>query len=156
TGAVVLESGDEGVREVEGSAAGEYGRAEVLLLEHVDRIIARRLRLRSFPRWAQKDRALRAAQRGAAQGGLESDGALVVAGVRVALLAQLQLRPRPGGVHVTPPSPAAREVIPLAPEALQAQYGGWEIVRRRRSKASAGFTATKPERQLDTAVHVSE
>jgi len=48
------------------------------------------------------------------------------------------------------------EVIPLAAEALQAQYGGWEIVRRRRGKASAGFTATKPERQLDTALNVSE
>jgi len=34
-----------------------------LLLEHVDRIIARRLRLPSFPRWRQKHRALRAAQR---------------------------------------------------------------------------------------------
>ncbi len=54
------------------------------------------------------------------------------------------------------PSPAPSEVIPLAPEALQSQYGGWEIVRRRRTKASAGFTATKPERQLDTALNVSE
>jgi hypothetical protein len=54
------------------------------------------------------------------------------------------------------PSPAANEVIPLAPEVLQALYGGWEIVRRRRTKAGAGFTATKPERQLDTAIHVSE
>jgi len=54
------------------------------------------------------------------------------------------------------PCPAASEVIPLAPEALQSQYGGWDIVRRRRTKASAGFTATKPERQLDTALNVSE
>jgi hypothetical protein len=54
------------------------------------------------------------------------------------------------------PSPTASEVIPLAPEALQAQYGGWEIVRRRRTKAGAGFTATKPERQLDTALNVSD
>jgi len=48
------------------------------------------------------------------------------------------------------------EVIPLAAEALQAQYGGWEIVRRRRGKTRIGFTATKPERQLDTALNVSE
>ena len=75
---------------------------------------------------------------------------------RHALLAELQLRTRPGGLHVILPSPTASEVIPLAPEALQAQYGGWEIVRRRRGKASAGFTATKPERQLDTALNVSE
>jgi len=47
-------------------------------------------------------------------------------------------------------------VIPLAPEALQAQYGGWHIARRRRTKAGAGFTATKPERQVDTAVNVSD
>ena len=54
------------------------------------------------------------------------------------------------------PSPAANEVIPLGPEALQAHYGGWHITRRRRTKAGAGFTATKPERQADTAVNVSE
>ncbi|HMH81587.1 MAG TPA: hypothetical protein VK531_01845, partial [Gemmatimonadales bacterium] len=65
-------------------------------------------------------------------------------------------RTRPGGVHLILPSPSAREVIPLAPEALQAQYSGWDIVRRRRLKAGAGFTATKPERQLDTALNVSE
>jgi hypothetical protein len=59
-------------------------------------------------------------------------------------------------VHVVLPSPSASEVIPLAPEALQAQYDGWEIVRRRRAKAGGGFTATKPERQLDTALNVSE
>jgi len=75
---------------------------------------------------------------------------------RNALLAELQARTRPGGVHIVLPSPAANEVIPLAPEALQALYGGWEIVRRRRTKAGAGFTATKPERQLDTALNVSE
>src|SRR5204863_148040 len=125
----LLEIGDEAVRELEASAAGQYLLTEVLLLEHVDRIIARRLRLLSFPRWRQKHREL---------------------------LAALRARTRPGGVHVILPSPSATEVIPLAPEALQAQYGGWEIVRRRRTKAGAGFTATKPERQLDTAIHVSE
>jgi len=75
---------------------------------------------------------------------------------RHALLTELQVRTRPGGVHVVLASPTVSEVIPLAAEALQAQYGGWEIVRRRRGKASAGFTATKPERQLDTALNVSE
>src|SRR3989440_4018893 len=244
TRADLLEIGDEAVRELEESAAGQYLLTEVLLLEHVDRIIARRLRLPSFPRWRQKHRALRAAQRAPTHWGLEPDGLLVNAVRRLepgdlavvvgaaalpaalfiaardaevflvdhdlaavegaesravteqlagrfqalvvtfgswfpdvapslviidpaalaparardrhALLAELQLRTRPGGVHVILPSPAVREVIPLAPEALQSQYGGWEGVRRRRGKASAGFTATKPERQLDTALNVSE
>jgi hypothetical protein len=242
----LMEIGDEAVRELEESAAGQYLLTEVLLLEHVDRIIVRRLRLPSFPRWRQKHRALRAAQRSPTHWGLEPDGPLVTAvrrlepgdvavvlgaaalpaalfiaahdaevflldhdlasvegaesravseqlagrfqalvvtlggwfpdvapGVAVidpaalaparvrdrdALVAELQRRTRPGGVHVVLPSPAASEVIPLAPppEALQALYGGWEIVRRRRSRAGAGFTATKPERQLDTALNVSD
>ena len=59
----LLEIGDEAVHELEESAAGQYLLTEVLLLEHVDRIIARRLRLPSFPRWRQKHRALRGAQR---------------------------------------------------------------------------------------------
>jgi hypothetical protein len=240
----LLEIGDEAVRELEESAAGQYLLTEVLLLEHVDRIIARRLRLPSFPRWRQKHRALRAAQRAPTHWGLEPDGALV-AGVRRlepgdlavvigsaalpaalfiaaheaevffldhdlaviegaesravteqlagrfqalvirfggwfpdvapsvavidpaalvaarardcdALLGELKRRTRPGGVHVILPSPAASEVIPLAPEALQAHYGGWEITRRRRAKSGAGFTATKPERQVDTAMNVSD
>lgn len=240
----LLEIGDEAVRELEESAAGQYLLTEVLLLEHVDRIIARRLRLPSFPRWRQKHRALRAAQRAPTHWGLEPDGALiqgvrrlepgdlavvlgaaalpaalfiaaheaevffldhdlaVVEGAesravteqlagrfqtlvitlggwfpdvapsvvvidpaalaparshdRHSLLAELKTRTRPGGVHVILPSPSASEVIPLGPEALQAHYDGWDIARRRRAKASAGFTATKPERQLDTAANVSD
>src|SRR6266516_1489745 len=69
--------GDEAVRELEENAAGQYLLTEVLLLEHVDRIIARRLRLPSFPRWRQKHRALRAAQRAPTHWGLEPDGPLV-------------------------------------------------------------------------------
>lgn len=240
----LLEIGDEAVRELEESAAGQYLLTEVLLLEHVDRIIARRLRLPSFPRWRQKHRALRAAQRAPTHWGLEPDGALiqgvrrlepgdlaVVLGAaalpaalfiaaheaevffldhdlavvdgaesravteqlagrfqtlvitlggwfpdvapsvvvidpaalaparsrdRHSLLAELKTRTRPGGMHVILPSPSASEVIPLGPEALQAHYDGWDITRRRRAKASAGFTATKPERQLDTAANVSD
>ena len=240
----LLEIGDEAVRELEASAAGQYLLTEVLLLEHVDRIIARRLRLPSFPRWRQKHRTLRAAQREPTHWGLESDGPLVSCARRLepgdlavvlgaaalpaalfiaahdaevflldqdlgaieaaesravteqlagrfqalvitfggwfpdvapslvvidpaalaparakdrnALLGELKTRTRPGGVHVILPSPASGEVIPLAPEALQAQYSGWQVTRRRRSKAGAGFTAAKPERRLDTAWNVSE
>src|SRR5437899_8790999 len=75
----LLEIGDEAVRELEASAAGQYLLTEVLLLEHVDRIIARRLRLPSFPRWRQKHRALRAAQRAPTHWGLDPDNALVAA-----------------------------------------------------------------------------
>jgi len=75
----LLEIGDEAVRELEESAAGQYLLTEVLLLEHVDRIIARRLRLPSFPRWRQKHRALRAAQRAPTHWGLEPEGPLVSA-----------------------------------------------------------------------------
>ena len=73
----LLEIGDEAVRELEENAAGQYLLTEVLLLEHVDRIIARRLRLPSFPRWRQKHRALRAAQREPTHWGLDADGPLV-------------------------------------------------------------------------------
>src|SRR6266700_3245462 len=73
----LLEIGDEAVRELEENSAGQYLLTEVLLLEHVDRIIARRLRLPAFPRWRSKHRALRAAQREPTHWGLEPDGPLV-------------------------------------------------------------------------------
>ena len=240
----LLEVGDEAVRELEANAAGQYLLTEVLLLEHVDRVIARRLRLPSFPRWHRKHRALRVAQRepthwgldrtaplvglarrsepgdtavvvgaGALAGGLflaahdaevflldqdlraieaaESRAvaeqlagrfhALVIrlggwlpdvtpavvvidpsalATVRVkerhATLAELQARTRPGGSHLILPAPSTREVIPLASEALQSLYDRWQITHRKRSRAGAGFVAIKPERQLDTALNVSE
>jgi hypothetical protein len=242
--AELLEIGDEAVRELEESSAGQYLLTEVLLLEHVDRIIARRLRLPSFPRWRQKHRALRAAQREPTHWGLEADAPLIASARRLepgdlavvvgaaalpaalfiaahdaevflldqdlgaieaaesraiseqlagrlqalvinfgswfpdvspslvvidpaalarararerhAAIAELQARTRPGGVHLIVPVPSASEVIPLAPEALQAEYGGWEITRRRRAKVGAGFIATKPERQVDTARNVSD
>jgi hypothetical protein len=241
--AELLEIGDEAVRELQASAQDQYLLTEVLLLEHVDRIIARRLRLPSFPRWRQKHRALREAQREPTHWGLDhahpivawaprlEPGDLVVvvgaaalaealflaahdievflvdqdlgaieaaegravteqlAGAiqalvinfgswfpdlspslvvleprsladlrakdRAALIADLQTRTRSGGVHIVLSAGASREVIPLASEALQALYGGWQLQRSRRSKRS-GFTATKPPRQLDTASNVSE
>jgi hypothetical protein len=239
----LLEIGDEAVRELQASAQDQYLLTEVLLLEHVDRIIARRLRLPSFPRWRQKHRALREAQREPTHWGLDhahpivawaprlEPGDLVVvvgaaalsealflaahdvevflvdqdlgaieaaegravteqlAGAlqalvitfgrwfpdlspsfvvlepksladlrakdRAALISDLQARTRSEGVHVVLSAGASREVIPLAPEALQAMYGGWQLQRSRRSKRS-GFTATKPPRQLDSASNVSD
>jgi hypothetical protein len=61
-------------------------------------------------------------------------------------------------VHVSlPPAAENREVIPLAPEALQSLYRGWQVQRggTRRSKRS-GFTAIKPPRLVDTALNASE
>jgi hypothetical protein len=241
--AELLEIGDEAVRELQASAQDQYLLTEVLLLEHVDRIIARRLRLPSFPRWRQKHRALREAQREPTHWGLdhahpivpwaprlEPGDLVVVVGAaalaealflaahdievflvdqdlgaveaaegravteqlasalqalvinfgswfpdlspslvvlepkcladlrakdRAALIADLQARTRSGGVHIVLAGGSSREVIPLAPEALQALYSGWQLQRSRRSKRS-GFTATKPPRQLDTASNVSE
>src|SRR2546430_14534084 len=70
----LLEIGDEAVRELEGSAAGQYLLTEVLLLEHVDRIIVRRLRLPTFPRRRQKHPAPPAAPPAPPHWGLETDG----------------------------------------------------------------------------------
>jgi len=237
------------VRELQTSAQDQYLLTEVLLLEHVDRIIARRLRLPSFPRWRQKHRALREAQRAPTHWGLdrghpivpwaarlEPGDVIVVLGAaalgealflaahdaevflldqdlgaveaaegravaeqlagafqalvinfgswfpdlapslvaiapgclaslrakqRVSLISDLQVRTPSGGVHVIlPPAAENREVIPLAPEALQTLYRGWQVQRGgggggRRSKRS-GFTAIKPPRQADTALRASE
>jgi hypothetical protein len=245
--AELLQIGDEAVRELQANAEDQYLLTEVLLLEHVDRIIARRLRLPSFPRWRQKHRALRDAQREPTHWGLdrahpivpwarrvEPGDVVVVLGAaalsealflaahdaevflldqdlgaveaaegravteqlggaafqalvinfgswfpdlspslvaiapaclsplrakqRAGLIADLQVRTPSGGVHVVlPPAPEHREIIPLAPEALQTLYRGWQVQRGGRSRSKrAGFTAIKPPRQLDTALNVSE
>jgi hypothetical protein len=246
--AELLRFGDEAVRELQANAQDQYLLTEVLLLEHVDRIIARRLRLPTFPRWRQKHRALREAQREPTHWGfdrqhpivpwaarLEPGDVVAVLGAaalpealflaahdaevflldqdlgaveaaegravaeqlgggafqalvinfgswfpdlaptlvaiapsslaslrakqRASLIADLQVRTPSGGVHVVlPPAVEHREVIPLAPEALQILYRGWQVQRGRKSKRS-GFTAIKPPRQVDTvqtAMNVSE
>jgi len=246
--AELLQIGDEAVRELQTSVHDQYLLTEVLLLEHVDRIIARQLRLPSFKRWLQKHRALREAQREPTHWGfdrahplvpwaarVEPGDVVVVLGAaalgealflaahdadvflldqdlgaveaaegravteqlgggafqalvinfgswfpdlapslvvvapaclgqlrakqRASLFADIQVRTPSGGVHVVlPPAAETRGVIPLAPEALQTLYRGWQIQRGRRSKRS-GFTAIKPPRQHDTvpaALNVSE
>jgi len=67
----LLKIGDEAARELATSAQGQYLLTEVLLLEHVDEIIFRRLKLPAFRRWTQKHRALRTAQREPTHWGLE-------------------------------------------------------------------------------------
>ncbi len=72
----LLAIGDEAVREMEHGGGDQYLLTEVLLLENVDRIIQRRLRLPSFPRWRQQHRKLREAQRGPTHWGLDTTGPL--------------------------------------------------------------------------------
>jgi hypothetical protein len=81
--AELLVVGDEAVRELEIAAADQYLLTEVLLLEHVDRIISRRLRLPSFQRWARTHRALRTAQRAPTHWGLEASTPLVACARRL-------------------------------------------------------------------------
>src|SRR5213596_3818269 len=73
----LLRIGDEAVRELEANSQDQYLLTEVLLLEHVDRLIARRLRLPSFQRWRQKHRALREAQRQPTHWGLDAEHPVV-------------------------------------------------------------------------------
>jgi hypothetical protein len=70
---------------------------------------------------------------------------------RAELLADLQRRSRPGGVHVILPSCSA-----IAPESLRSFYDGWsqeELKRRRRgsSKHPPGLILSKPLCPEDTA-----
>ena len=240
----ILRIGYEAIRELETTAGGQYLLTEVLLLEHVDRLIARRLRLPSFARWLRRHRTLRLAQREPTHWGLDHAvpvvalarrvapgdevvvvGAAALAGAlllaahdaevflidqdlgaieaaegraiseqlagrfhalviqlgnwlpdvaphlviidpqalatarardRAAALADLAGRTRPGGVHLVLPASPAANVIPLAPTGLESHYQGWHIVRHKRGGRGAGFLATKPPRQRDTAVNVSE
>src|SRR5213592_1510503 len=100
----LLRFGDEAVRELQANAQDQYLLTEVLLLEHVDRIIARRLRLPSFLRWRQKHRALREAQREPTHWGLDRGHPLVPWAARV----------EPGDVVVVLGSAALGEALFLA------------------------------------------
>jgi hypothetical protein len=100
----LLEIGDEAVRELEDGAHGQYLLTEVLLLEHVDRVIARRLKLPTFRRWSQKHRALRQAQREPTHWGLGTGHPL----------APLARRLEPGDVTVVVGAAAMAEAMFLA------------------------------------------
>jgi len=100
----LLQIGDEAVRELQASTQDQYLLTEVLLLEHVDRIIARRLRLPSFPRWRQKHRALREAQREPTHWGFDRGHPVVPWAARV----------EPGDVVVVLGSAALPEALFLA------------------------------------------
>src|SRR5205823_2894185 len=99
-----LELQEVAVRELQTSAQDQYLLTEVLLLEHVDRIIARRLRLPSFPRWRQKHRALREAQREPTHWGFDRAHPIVPWAARL----------EPGDVVVAVGAPALAEALFLA------------------------------------------
>jgi hypothetical protein len=71
----LLTLADEAVRELD--AKDQLVLTEVLVLEHVDRLIMRRLKLPSFKRWRERHVRLRRAQREPTHWGLARDAPLV-------------------------------------------------------------------------------
>ena len=142
----LLHIGDEAITELEPSAADQYVLTEVLLLEHVDRIIMRRLKLPSYRRWRAKYVALREAQREPTHWGLEADSpligrarrlapgasALVVGAARIdvalylaALDAHVVLVDQDLAVVELAENRAATEQLAAQLEAFVVRFGGW-------------------------------
>jgi hypothetical protein len=240
----LLRLGDEAASELHATSEGQFVLTEVLMLESVDRLIMKRLALRSYRRWRQQFIKLREAQRTPTHWGMEptcilsrllprvepEDQVLVlgsgaeaatyllaahdaavtfVAGdlgsvervesrmaaealasifdafvapiggglpvcldfverldivvidpgtlaeltpvERSDLLADLQQRSRPGGVHVILGSCPS-----LAPDAFRSFYDGWseeESRRRRRVRRSEGLMLAKPACPPDTGAN---
>src|SRR5262245_28924316 len=239
----LLRLGDEAASELHTTIEGQFVLTEVLMLESVDRLIVKRLALRSYRRWRQQFIKLREAQRTPTHWGLEPTCALsrllpriepedqvLVLGTgaeaatyllaaydaavtfvdgnlgsvervesrmaaeslarydayfapiggplpcclhfverldivvidpgtlaelspveRSDLLADLQQRSRPGGVHVILGSCPS-----LAPDALRSFYEEWteeEPPRRRRGRRPEGLVLTKPACPPDTGVN---
>lgn len=71
--AELLAIADEAVRELEMGADDQLVLTEVLILEHVDRLIMRRLRLPTYRRWRERHLRLRRAQRQLTHWGLDPD-----------------------------------------------------------------------------------
>jgi len=67
----LLAIADEAVRELEMGAEEQLVLTEVLLLEHVDRLIIRRLRLPTYRRWRDRHVRLRSAQKQPTHWGLD-------------------------------------------------------------------------------------
>ena len=73
----LLRLGDEAVAEMQSTAEAQFLLTEVLMLESVDRLIKKRLGLRSYRRWRQQFLKLREAQRQPTHWGLEAECPLV-------------------------------------------------------------------------------
>lgn len=76
--AELLAVADEAVRELEVGPEGQLVLTEVLVLEHVDRLIMRRLNLPTFRRWRDRNLRLRRAQREPTHWGLDRNWPLAV------------------------------------------------------------------------------
>lgn len=72
----LLRLGDEAAAELQAASEGQFVLTEVLMLESVDRLIMKRLSLRSYRKWRPQFLKLRAAQRTPTHWGLEPDCAL--------------------------------------------------------------------------------
>ncbi len=81
----LLQIADEAVRELEAGAEDQLLLTEVLMLEHVDRLIMRRLNLPSYRRWRTRHLKLRRAQREPTHWGLDPRSAAVSLIDRVSL-----------------------------------------------------------------------
>lgn len=69
----LLQLGDDAVKELNATSQGQFVLTEVLMLDSVDRIIIRRLRIRPYRRWRTQFLALRKAQREPTHWGVAPD-----------------------------------------------------------------------------------
>lgn len=72
----LLALGDEAAHELQSGAAGQFVLTEILMLETVDRLIQKRLRLPSYAKWRKQYLALREAQRQPIHWGVDSASAV--------------------------------------------------------------------------------
>src|SRR6185369_12025861 len=72
----LLRLGDEAATELQATSEAQFVLTEVLMLESVDRLIMKRLSLRSYRKWRQQFLKLREAQRTPMHWGIEPDGVL--------------------------------------------------------------------------------
>ena len=73
----LLAVADEAVRELDLASEEQLVLTEVLVLEHVDRLIMQRLNLPTFRKWRHQHVRIRQAQRDPTHWGMESDGPIV-------------------------------------------------------------------------------
>jgi SAM-dependent methyltransferase len=79
----LLALGDEAAGDLQSGAAGQFVLTEILMLETVDRLITRRLRLPSYNKWRSHYLALRKAQREPLHWGIDAASALVALAPRL-------------------------------------------------------------------------
>lgn len=76
TRTALLGIADDAVRELEAEPQGQFLLTEVMVWEHVDRLIAKRLRIPTYSRWREKHVRLKRAQREPVHWGLPAQGPL--------------------------------------------------------------------------------